>query len=137
MKRTYVLIAVLALSVMMLSSIALAAAESYTPLLEIKAKGTVWIFSTDADGDGVRDFNGNNIKKSTIVAYVYDNDFNYHQLKPIMIITTKNFVMLIFCPKTIRALPDCSNGVSGVEGLLKNGDDFIASGPGFTWANIH
>ena len=144
MKRKIVLAAVLALSVIMIASLGLAAAQTYSPLLQTTGKGVVWYFSTDADGDGVRDFNGNNVKLSSIVCTwwgaEYDKDGNmiqyyYETIKPLLVLTTKNYVILVFCP---RSLPDSSVTVEGnaVDGMLKNGDLFTASGPGWTWNRV-
>lgn len=131
MKKLCALTAVL-LAAVMLSSVGLAAAEVvYFPELIVpeKTKGIIWYFSTDVDGDGVADFNGNNIRRNTIVVEWWTNDGNGGFLHPLVIITTKNTVMLVFCP---RSLPDRADGNS-VTGMLKNGAEFLASGPGFTY----
>lgn len=113
--------------------------QEFSPLLETRAQGVIWYFSTDADGDGVSDFNGNNIKLNTVVATWYGEDANGNfigpiTIKPLLILTTKDYVMLVFLP---RSLPGSSITVEGnaVEGYLKNGDHFVASGPGWTYGH--
>jgi hypothetical protein len=129
MKKLYVLAGVLLLAVM-LTSVGIAAAEvAYYPSLEAKAKGIIWYFSTDVDGDGVADFNGNNVIRCSIVAEWWDDDANGGTLHPLLILTTKNYVMLVFLP---WSLPDLATG-NQVTGTLRNGEEFLASGPGFTF----
>jgi hypothetical protein len=129
MKKRYILGGTLVLLGVMLASVGLAAAlTEYYPALEIKYNGMVWYFKTYDDTNGA--FNGLKIIKSSIVAYCWDNDGNFYYLHPAAIVKTKNWVMLIFCPKS---LPKVEIAGSTVTGELTNGDTFVASGPGFTW----
>jgi hypothetical protein len=142
MKRKIVLAEVLALSVMIVASLGLAAAQiTYYPILETKGNGAVWYFCTKGEDWG---FNGNDVKLKSIVCTwwgaEYDKDGNiiqsyYETIKPLLVLTTKNYVILVFCP---RSLPDSSVTIEGnaVDGMLKNGDLFTASGPGWTWNRV-
>ena len=134
MKRRYILAATLVLLAMMLASIGLAIAQTeFYPALEVptKLKGMVWYFKTYDDVSG--SFNGKDVIKSSIVAYAWDNDGNYHYLQPVVILKTQNYVFLFFCP---RNLPTVDIAGTTVTGELTNGDSFIASGPGFAWGGI-
>jgi hypothetical protein len=117
----------------MFASIGFAAAQTeYYPTLEIKLNGMIWYFKTYDDTSGA--FNGMKIIKSSIVAYYYDMDgLGPYTIKPVAIVTTKNWVMLVFCPKS---LPTFKVSTTGVTGDLTNGDNFIASGGGFAWGGI-
>ena len=138
MKKQYVLATVLLLAVMS-ATVSFAAADVvFFPELIIpeQTKGIIWYFSTDVDGDGVNDFNGNNVIKRSVVAEWWadvDGDGVTDEsgfLHPLLILTTKNYVMLVFCP---RDLPDLATG-SQVTGTLRfTGEEFLASGPGFTY----
>ena len=142
MKRSCVLAGTLALIVMMFASVGFAAAchvptppppprdpIEYYPTLEIKQNGMIWYFQTMDDSSGA--FNGMKVIKHTVEAYYFDADGNGpYTLDPVAIVTTKNWVMLVFNP---RSLPTGEASASGVTGDLTNGDNFIASGPGFTW----
>jgi len=77
-------------------------------------------------------FNGMKVIKSSIVAYCWDNVGNYYYLDPVAIVTTKNWVMLVF---SHRALPNVEIAGSTVTGELTNGDTFLASGPGWTYGH--
>ena len=131
MKKLYALTGVLLIAVM-LSSIGFAAADlAYWPFLEIpeQTKGIIWYFATDIDGDGVNEFSGRDVVKSSIVCDWWDNLGNLGTIDPVLILRTNNYVVFVFCP---RDLPDGADGTS-VTGMLKNGDEFLASGPGFTY----
>ena len=126
MKRAYVLAGALILSVMMLASIGAAAAQDiHYADLEIAARGIIWHFNTQ---EAIEPFSGKDVVKCSVVAHTWDTEGNDYYIKPILILTSKNCVMLIFWP---RALPDVETDGSEVTGLLKNGDEFVATGPGF------
>jgi hypothetical protein len=126
LKRAYVLAGALILSVVMLASIGAAAAqEIHYADLEIKARGIIWHFNTQ---EAIEPFSGKDVVKSSVVATTWDEDGVETTLDPLLIITTKNCVILIFLP---RDLPTEETAGTMVTGTLKNGDEFLATGPGF------
>jgi hypothetical protein len=137
MKKVYALAGVLLLAVM-LSSIGLAAAqEEIFPTLTIpeKTKGLVWVINTR----DVTDFSGFDVKLRSIVCTVtgYIDGIDY-VVKPILILPTKDYVIIVFLPKAFPQLPaDQTTGLTYfatfVTGTLKDGTPFIASGPGFAF----
>jgi hypothetical protein len=125
LKRAYVLAGVLVLSAVMFASIGAAAAqEVHFADLEIAGKGIIWHFSTQ---EAIEPFSGKDVVKCSVVATWWDEDGVETTIDPLLILTTKNCVMLIFRP---RDLPEDSEGTM-VTGILKNGDEFLATGPGF------
>jgi hypothetical protein len=129
MKRKFVLVGTLTLIVLMLAAIGFAAAQQYFSadlIIPTKLKGTIWYFNTADAG-----FSGRDVIKSSIVATAFGVDDNVYILKPVLILTTKDYVMLVFCPRSLPGV-DCPWAI--VTGTLINGDMFEASGPGFTWA---
>lgn len=139
MKKLYALAGVLLLTVM-LSSIGLAAAQEYTwfPTLTIpalgKATGLVWVINTR----DVTDFSGFDVKLRSIVCTVTGAmDYHDYVVKPLLILPTKDYVIIVFLPRAFPQLPLDADGLmysaTWVTGTLKNGETFLASGPGFTW----
>jgi hypothetical protein len=136
MKKLYALAGVLLLTVM-LSSIGLVAAEQLFPTLTIpalgKATGLVWVINTR----DVTDFSGFDVKLRSIVCTVTGAvDGVDYVVKPLLILPTKDYVIIVFLPRAFPQLPlDPDTGLmystNYVSGELKNGDTFIASGPGF------
>lgn len=140
MKKLYALAGVLLLTVM-LSSIGLAAAqEQIYPTLTIpeKTKGLVWVVNTR----DVTDFSGFDVKLRSIVCIVTGAvDGVDYIVKPLLILPTMNYVIIVFLPRAFPQLPLDADGLmysfTWVTGTLKNGDTFLASGPGFTWSNVY
>jgi hypothetical protein len=136
MKKLYALAGVLLIAVM-LSSIGLAAAQDLFPTLTIpeKTKGLVWVINTR----DVTDFSGFDVRLRSIVCTVQGAvDGELYVVKPLFILPTKDYVIIFFLP---RAFPQLSvHPVTGytysttfVEGTLKDGESFLASGPGYTY----
>jgi len=138
MKKLYALAGVLLVTVM-LSSIGLAAAQELLfPTLTIpalgKATGLVWVINTR----DVTDFSGFDVKLRSIVCIVSGAvDGLDRVVKPLLILPTKDYVIIFFLPRAFPQLPLDENGymysATWVTGTLKNGETFLASGPGFTW----
>jgi hypothetical protein len=111
----------------MFASIGAAAAQTqYFADLEIAARGIIWHFNTQEALP--EPFSGKDVVKSSVVAITWDEDGVETTLDPLLIITTKNCVILIFLP---RDLPTEETAGTMVTGTLKNGDEFLATGPGF------
>jgi hypothetical protein len=138
MKRLYVLTGVL-LAALMLTSIGVVAAQELEPLFPTltipeKTNGLVWVISTR----DVTDFSGFDVKLRTVVCEVQGAvDGLTYYVKPLLIIPLKDYVIIVFLPRAFPQLPLDENGLmyanSAVTGELRNGDTFLASGPGFTW----
>ena len=136
MKRLYVLTGVL-LAALMLTSIGVAAAQELIfPTLTIpeKANGLIWVIDTR----DVTDFSGFDVKLRTVVCSVQGAvDGVSYDVKPLLIIPLKDYVIIVFLPRAFPQLPLDENGLmyveSDVTGELRNGDTFLASGPGFTY----
>ena len=139
MKKLYALAGVLLLAVV-LSSIGLAAAQyDLYPTLTIpdKTKGLVWIINTR----DVTDFSGFDVKLRSIECTVTGAvDGIDYRVKPLLILPTMDYVIIVFLPRAFPQLPLDTTGLmysaTWVTGTLKNGDTFIASGPGFTWNRV-
>ena len=125
MKKLQVLAGVFLLA-LMLVSIGVAAAEiSQWPTLDVAKGGKKWtIYTRD-----VTDFSGRDVVKSSIVATWYGEDGIEHVVVPNAISQNDNVVVLHFSQKD---LPAAAVGTF-VRGLLENGEEFEASGPGFTY----
>jgi hypothetical protein len=137
MKRTILLTVTSILLISMLASIGIAAASTvYNPDLQIDAKGALWVIPTDADLNGTPDFNGNLLIRKSVVATVYvdtngDNKVDATVVvNPLLILTCKNYILLVFCPSS---LPVGTALGTFVTGNLQGGDSLIATGPGFTY----
>jgi hypothetical protein len=139
MKKLYSLAGILLLT-MMLASIGVAAAqEQIYPTLTIpeKTKGLIWVINTR----DVTDFSGFDVKLRSIECTVTGavNGVDYI-VKPLLLIPSKDYVIIVFLPGAFPQLPLDKNGLTfsqnWVTGTLRNGDTFLASGEGFTWGNI-
>ena len=127
-------IALVALTIMVLGTTSLAAAQTwvlpddfnptYTPDINLSQHSIVWWFKT---GDAIGSFNGRDVIRSSIVAVYGDEANNLIIIKPVLIILTQNYVFLVFCPKS---LPTGVTTASVVFGRLTNGEQFFALGPG-------
>jgi hypothetical protein len=133
MKKLYA-IAALLLLVAMLASIGVAAAEqNYDMYLVIpeQHKGRVWSMPMDANFDGVPDFNSRDIVKNSVVGYWFDENTGLEgYIYPTAVVTHANSVEFHFHQKD---LPAGGATFTFVMGSLKNGDTFVAAGPGFTY----
>ncbi|MGA3192838.1 MAG: hypothetical protein ABSD73_10065 [Candidatus Bathyarchaeia archaeon] len=94
----------------------------------------IWYFKT-VDQYGGGSFDGRTVIKSTVTAYALDATGNYKPVKPLCILTTKDYVMLIFLPSALPA--HNTDGSSAVTGTLTNGQTFDATGPGWSLITIH
>jgi len=140
MKKLYALAGVLLIAVM-LSSIGFAAADVvWWPELMIpeQAQGLIWYFDTDLDDDGINEFSGRDVVRRSVMAIVSgaDDGLDY-EVNPLIILRTEDYVILFFLPRAFPELPLDENGLmystTWVRGVLKNGEGFEASGPGFTF----
>jgi hypothetical protein len=109
-----------------------AAQYDYYPTLQyIPGKYiVVWYFQTTDPYLGP--FDGRTIIRSSVVASA-DVGGVYTPVKPLLIITTENYVFLFFWNAT---LPKTAEG-GAVTGALTTGETFDASGPGWTWGGVH
>ena len=139
MKKIPVLAGILLIAVM-LGSVGLAAADVvYYPELLVpeKTRGLIWYFSTDVDADGVADFSGRDVVRCSVVANValdYDGDGLIDEIveaDPLLILRTRKYVVLFFLPRGLPAEGDAL--ATYVSGALKNGEEFLASGPGYAY----
>jgi hypothetical protein len=134
MKKLCAIAAVL-LIVAMLASISVTAAEAqnYDMYLVIpeQHKGRVWSMPMDTNFDGVPDFNSKDIVKDSIVGYWFDEITGLDgYIYPTAVVTHVNSVEFHFNPND---LPAGGATLTFVMGSLKNGDTFVATGPGFTY----
>jgi hypothetical protein len=137
MKKLYAIAGVL-LAAVMLASIGSAVAEQVYPILIIpeQTRGLIWYFQTNEEG--VTDFRGFDVKLRTVECIVWGavDDVQY-VLKPLLIIPTRDYVIIVFLPRAFPQLPLDENGLmysaTYVTGELRNGDTFEAAGPGFTY----
>ena len=131
MKRAYILAGVLVLSAVIFASIGAAAAQPvHFADLEITSRGVVWHFNTQ---EAIEPFSGNDVVKNSVVATTWDEDGVETTVEPHLILTIEKSVILVFLPK---GLPDGAAGTK-VTGTLTNGDEFLATGPGFAFGGIH
>jgi len=132
MKRSYVLAGTLILLAVMVASVGLAAAVEYYPELKITLRGVVWYFETTGETDMGEpgSFDGRTVIKDSVVAWCWGEDYEIIFVEPALILRTKNYVFLVFCP---RDLPEADMIGTTVSGELTNGDTFYTEGGGFAW----
>lgn len=124
MKHTYVSAGIVALLIVAIAAVATVAATINLELTyQSNSNKIVWRFNTNGQ------FSGKEIVESSIVAVYWLEDGIEHTVTPGQIITTNNHVALVF---DSTGFPDHASGAR-VTGQLINGNDFLATGPGFTW----
>jgi hypothetical protein len=137
MKRRILGASLIALTIM-LGTVSLVAAlgENATIFPEINSSpnGVIWWFKTE-DPSGI-DFNGRDIDRCSIVAAYADPNGDVFTIKPLLILLTKEYVMLVFCPRSLPPKPAEGEEINFiVVGTLKTGEfagqEFFALGPGF------
>jgi hypothetical protein len=137
MMKKCLLVGLVVLLIITFASVGFVAAMDATfyPALTIAHKGRVWTVDT-TDGAGGLMFSGKDVKVKSIIATYY---LDTAPEVPITIVpkdidVCKNHITLTFAAKD---LPRSGTVLaSNVQGTLKNGDTFLASGPGWTWGNI-
>jgi hypothetical protein len=137
MKTTYVLAALLALSMVAFAFVAPVAAQepiAFGPTLMTTRKGRIltWYFETSDTTHG--SFSGLNIIPESIVATCWDSQGIVYTVTPYAynIVLAENYVELYFYKQN---LPKGAIG-NKVTGSLTTGDTFLASGPGWAWSNV-
>lgn len=142
MNKKLFLAGFLAISVIALGTASFAGAQLYDyypgPINYITTKYIViWYFKTVDPSAVPPSFDGRTVIKSTVIAYAVDASGTYNVVKPLLILTTKDYVILVFLAKALPAHnPDGSSCVTGT--FTTNGETltFDATGPGWVWSNV-
>jgi hypothetical protein len=137
MNNKRVLAGLLALSVIALGAVSFAGAQlaNYYPgpvNYTITKWIVIWYFKTVDPYAG--SFDGRTVIRSTVTAYAVDANGIYQPVTPLCILTTKDYVILIFLPSALPA--HNTDGSSAVTGTLTSGETFDATGPGWTFGNV-
>jgi hypothetical protein len=131
MKSKLVIAALVVMAAMMIASLSSALATTWYPVLTISNKEVVWVIDT------MKLFSGQDVLVTSILINYWYRDAagvltQGPQLFPVKVSQSGWQVKLWFDPATF---PETAE-FSVVTGLLANGDDFSAQGPGWTWNRV-
>lgn len=117
------------IAAMMLSSFSSVMAETFYPNIFVSNKAVVWIIPTD------KDFDARDVLITSIVVECWfekDGSTMHQYLYPYKVSLSRWQIKLYFDPYgQIDPMPEVAIK-NAVSGLLSTGDDFYATGPGWT-----
>jgi hypothetical protein len=140
MKKRIIGLSLITLTIMLLATVSFAAAEigenaTIFPDINSSPNGIIWWFKTE-ELNGVN-FDGRDIDRHSIVA-AYNAGEGEVIIRPLLTLITKEYVMLVFCPRSLPPQPNPDSGQTidfVIAGTLKKGDfaglEFRVFGPGF------